>query len=49
MEMQTLIVLAIILAAVAYLGTRGWRALAVARASKDASGCAGGCGCGDKH
>jgi len=49
MEMQTLIVLAIILAAVAYLGTRGWRALAVARASKDGAGCDAGCGCGDKH
>ena len=48
MQIQTLIVLAILLAAVAYVGRRGWRALALARA-KDATGCAGGCGCGDKH
>lgn len=47
--MQTLIVIGIVLAALAYLGSRGWRAYAVARASKDAGGCAGGCGCGDKH
>ena len=47
--MQTLIVIGIVLAAMAYLGSRGWRAYATARASKDAAGCAGGCGCGDKH
>jgi hypothetical protein len=47
--MQTLIVIGIVLAALAYLGSRGWRAYAVARASKDSAGCAGGCGCGDKH
>lgn len=47
--MQTLIVIAIVLAAAAYLGRRGWRAYALARSAKDADGCAGGCGCGDKH
>jgi hypothetical protein len=47
--MQTLIVIGIVLAALAYLGSRGWRAYATARSSGDDGGCAGGCGCGDKH
>ena len=44
--MQTLIVLAIVLAAAAYVGSRVWKTLAVARAPKDAPGCGAGCGCG---
>ena len=47
--MQTLIVATIVLAALFYIGRRGWKTLAAARALKDAGGCAGGCGCGDEH
>ena len=45
---QTLIVLAIVLGAAAYMASRVRRTLALARTPKDA-GCAGGCGCGTEH
>ncbi|HEU0052340.1 MAG TPA: hypothetical protein VFQ39_04145 [Longimicrobium sp.] len=47
-SLQTLIVLAIVLGAAAYLVTRWRRTLAVARAPKD-GGCAAGCGCSPDH
>lgn len=43
--MQTLLALAIVLAAAGYLGRQGWRAVARARAKKS-GGCDSGCGCG---
>lgn len=42
MEIQTLIVVAIILAAAAYLGNRFYR---TARSAREGDGCASGCGC----
>lgn len=42
---QTLIALAIVLAAGTWLGLQGWRAVARARAKKS-GGCDSGCGCG---
>lgn len=45
MQMQSLIVLLIVLAAVLYMGRRAWRTLR-AGAGKDEGGCGGpSCGC----
>lgn len=42
---QTIVVLVVVLAALAYVGRRAWATL---RPRRDAAGCAsGGCGCGD--
>jgi hypothetical protein len=46
--LQTMIVLAIVLGAAAYLVTRWRRTLAMARTPKD-GGCAGGCDCSSDH
>ena len=43
--MQTVIVLLIVAAALAYLGLRGWRALAAGRRADDDAACGSGCGC----
>lgn len=42
MEIQTLIVIGIILLAAVYLGNRIYR---TARSARDGDGCAAGCGC----
>ncbi|HEX8693272.1 MAG TPA: hypothetical protein VF746_12670 [Longimicrobium sp.] len=47
--LQTLIVAGIVLGAAAYLASRWWKTLALARAPKNAPGCGAGCGCGDEH
>ncbi len=44
MDAQTLIVLLVVAAAVAYVARRAWRTLRVSRAADDAS-CGSGCGC----
>ena len=44
MTAQTLIVILIVLAAVAYIGRRAWRTVRAARGGDDA-GCGAGCGC----
>lgn len=49
MDLQTLIVFALILAAAGYLLGRWRKTLALARAPKDGPGCGGGCGCGPEH
>jgi len=43
--LQTLIALALVLGAAAYLGVRVWRTVAAARRGRGAAGCATGCGC----
>ena len=44
MDPQTLVVLLIVAAAVAYVARRAWRTLRASRAASDAS-CGSGCGC----
>jgi hypothetical protein len=45
--LQTLIVGAIVLAALAFVGRRAWRTVSAARGPKDGPGCGGpDCGCG---
>jgi hypothetical protein len=44
MDAQTLVVLLIVAAAVAYVARRAWRTIRASRAAGDAS-CGSGCGC----
>ena len=48
MEIQSVLVGLIVAGAAAFSGRRLFRTMASAR-RKDDGGCAGGCGCGDKH